>query len=498
MSGGLKFDMWQDRTGTCRRTPASHCDASRDREGTAAVPGPAGRAGCRPVQTAETWVPDAQQTILQDAGRRLVDDGRWVYTWDAEGRLVSMVPVAVSGVPVGGAPKVELRFAYDWMGRRIGKTVLNTTTGSPVYKHVSYAYDHWNPVAEWERGTFVVSGNLRPLTEPGVLKLTHLCGLDISSIGKVGIGSREHFQDAGGVTGLLASTRHDVSPKDHFVPGYDANGNIIAWSDGGGYLVQRMDYDPFGNQTVVEKLSSTVDLLPSFGFSSKLRDKESGVYYYGYRYYHPELGRWISRDPLEELGGLNLHGALQNNGVNNFDLDGRMLNFLLGAVVGAGIDYAMQVTYNVATNGTSWDAFVQVDLGSIGVSALIGAVAPGAGKALQGVSKGFKAQEKAIKLADKVGRRKNVLNRPKLIERAKKAAEAEREAWKDVALIGAGIAASKIASKVANEVLDEVKQQLGDDVCPPDQKGGFKIEDEIEVDVEKLLAADPPNVHPEP
>jgi len=28
----------------------------------------------------------------------------------------------------------------------------------------------------------------------------------------------------------------------------------------------------------------------------------------GYRFYNPELGRWINRDPIEEEGGLNLYG----------------------------------------------------------------------------------------------------------------------------------------------------------------------------------------------
>ena len=33
----------------------------------------------------------------------------------------------------------------------------------------------------------------------------------------------------------------------------------------------------------------------------------SGVRYYGYRYYVPEIGRWLGRDPIEELGGINVY-----------------------------------------------------------------------------------------------------------------------------------------------------------------------------------------------
>jgi hypothetical protein len=43
---------------------------------------------------------------------------------------------------------------------------------------------------------------------------------------------------------------------------------------------------------------------------------------YGYRYYNPQLGRWPSRDPIGEQGGLNLYGFVENDGVNNFDIVG--------------------------------------------------------------------------------------------------------------------------------------------------------------------------------
>jgi RHS repeat-associated protein len=44
--------------------------------------------------------------------------------------------------------------------------------------------------------------------------------------------------------------------------------------------------------------------------------------YYAYRYYDPVIGRWPSRDPIEEMGGINLYGFVNNNGVNNWDLLG--------------------------------------------------------------------------------------------------------------------------------------------------------------------------------
>ena len=50
--------------------------------------------------------------------------------------------------------------------------------------------------------------------------------------------------------------------------------------------------------------------------------KRVGVTFYTYRYYDPKTGRWPSRDPIEEEGGLNLYGFVGNNGVNLVDLKG--------------------------------------------------------------------------------------------------------------------------------------------------------------------------------
>ncbi len=44
-----------------------------------------------------------------------------------------------------------------------------------------------------------------------------------------------------------------------------------------------------------------------------------GDFRYGFRYYLPDLGRWPSRDPIEEEGGLNLYQFVYNNSLNSFD-----------------------------------------------------------------------------------------------------------------------------------------------------------------------------------
>ncbi|MBU6414616.1 MAG: RHS repeat-associated core domain-containing protein [Planctomycetes bacterium] len=65
----------------------------------------------------------------------------------------------------------------------------------------------------------------------------------------------------------------------------------------------KYEYGPFG-----ETLTSEGDLAADnpIRWSTKYTDGESGLVYYGYRYYNAGTGRWLSRDPIGERGGLGL------------------------------------------------------------------------------------------------------------------------------------------------------------------------------------------------
>jgi RHS repeat-associated protein len=82
-------------------------------------------------------------------------------------------------------------------------------------------------------------------------------------------------------------------------------------------LIGTLDYDAFGN-TVTNTLPPNQAVCP-MGFSSKYQDSETGLAYYGFRYYSPELGRWLNRDPIAERGGLNLYGMVGNDTVSGVD-----------------------------------------------------------------------------------------------------------------------------------------------------------------------------------
>ena len=123
----------------------------------------------------------------------------------------------------------------------------------------------------------------------------------------------------------------------------DGNKNVIGLMGSNGEISAKFAYSPFG------KLLTTqgADIADcSFGFSSEYQDKESGLVYYNYRYYSAELGRWLNRDPIKEMGGDNMYGIVDNKITNNADLFGllyRVKEFFIGAtqkipVIGLGKD----------------------------------------------------------------------------------------------------------------------------------------------------------------
>ena len=102
----------------------------------------------------------------------------------------------------------------------------------------------------------------------------------------------------------------------------DGNGNVMALINGDtGLIAAAYEYDPYGQPLRVDTQDSTVADQP-FRFSTKFTDVETGLLYYGHRYYDPGMGRFVCRDPEEETGGINLYGFCKNDGINRWDRRG--------------------------------------------------------------------------------------------------------------------------------------------------------------------------------
>lgn len=241
--------------------------------------------------TGNTFVPKTPEVFSHDADGNLTSDGRWAYVWDGENRLLSMT--ASSTAPSGS--RKALHFDYDPQGRRISKVVSNWT-GSAWTRvlHEKYFYNGWNLLS-------ALNGTNDALVR------SFTWGSDLSG----------SMQGAGGVGGLLMV--RDAANGTHFY-GHDGNGNVVVLVNAQtGTNSCSYEYGPFGDSLRANGLMARVN---PFRFSSKFQDDESDLLYYGYRYYCVSTGRWISKDPIGEIGGRNLYTFLENQGPNSFDVLG--------------------------------------------------------------------------------------------------------------------------------------------------------------------------------
>ena len=243
-------------------------------------------------QTPEQYDDPATANVNEgydDDGNQL-RDGRWTYTWDAENRLVKLESLA--NAPTGS--KRRLEFAYDYQSRRIWKKVTSLETGGGVLLEQKFVYDGWNIIA-----------TLNPQSS---ILASFTWGLDLSG----------SLQGAGGVGGLLwESEISNAQIVDSHFAAYDGNGNVAALVKAAdGTVSAQYEYGPFGE---VIRATGPMATVNSFRFSTKYQDNETDLLYYGYRDYNASTGRWLSRDPIGEKGGLNLNGFVGENPVCTSD-----------------------------------------------------------------------------------------------------------------------------------------------------------------------------------
>ena len=222
-----------------------------------------------PEKAEALFTPGGQQTQLQP-GQTL--------SWTTRGELQQVTPVVRNG-----AAGDRESYRYDAGSQRILKTAVQKTGNSTQTQQVIYL-----PGLELYRG-------------------------------------KENYQViCAGVAGRaqVRLLHWPDGKKDHQRFSYD---NLIGSSgletDGDGKLLSQEEYYPFGGTSVlVADADSGID-YKTHRYSGKERDA-TGLYYYGYRYYQPWAGRWLSSDPAGTIDGLNLFRMVRNNPVTLYDNDG--------------------------------------------------------------------------------------------------------------------------------------------------------------------------------
>ncbi|MFH1023925.1 MAG: RHS repeat-associated core domain-containing protein [Planctomycetota bacterium] len=192
------------------------------------------------------------------------------YEWDVENHLTRATKT--TGETLG-------TYRYDALGRRVGKTVGGTT--------ITYALAGWQIAEEYENGALVRScayGNY--IDEP--------------------------------VAMWKPSAEAYYYHHNHVY-------SVSAVTNKSGAVVERYGYDPYGKQTILAPDGVTPRVVSVvgniWGFTGREIDPETGWMYFRNRYYSPTLGRFVSRDLIEYVDGMNLYaGYFMPNDFDPFGL----------------------------------------------------------------------------------------------------------------------------------------------------------------------------------
>ncbi len=243
-----------------------------------------------------------------DDNGNLAFDGRFHYYYDCENRLLDVNDAAHARVA---------SYAYDYLGRRISKTIYGTPNVT-----IRYAYDGDQILAEYDgSGTLLRKFVYGPgLDEP-------ICLIDVAN--------------------------SNAAYYYHL----DGLGSVVALSNVNNMLVERYAYDVFGRPTIRDP-NGVVLAAGARGnpylFTGRAWDVESGLYYYRARYYDYATGRFLQPDPVGYQAGINLYEYCSNNAVNFIDPSGEWVETawdVANVVIGAG-----SLVNNVRQGNWTWAA----------------------------------------------------------------------------------------------------------------------------------------------
>lgn len=223
--------------------------------------------------------------LTYDTDGNMTSDGEWTYTWNGENRMIQAVKT----------DDTKIEFKYDFMGRRFEKKKYSWVSSAwQLDSTKKFVYNGYKQIAEFDANDALQKSYTWQPVE-----------LDVPLWVK------------------------DSSTYYYYI--VDGNKNVRSMLDVSGNEVAQYDYNPFGKITAS---SGTYKDTNKYRFSSEYHDDETGIVYYNYRPYLINIGRWLSRDPIGVLGGVNLYGFVNNDAVNNTDL----LGLALYAFDGTGMD----------------------------------------------------------------------------------------------------------------------------------------------------------------
>lgn len=277
------------------------------------------------------------------------------------GSFISSTPQTTSFIydPLGRITKATypgskiFEYTYDKMGNRLTQKVNNSTTTSYLYDNdykliqkdslTAYSYDNNGNQTKKPSGNF----NPNPIYafdfENRLIAHTTSAGNAYDYLyDGVGNRLRKHmgtavtryiYDNSGSLSRLMATSGDQNYASTFWIYGLglikdgdgrymleDASGNVRFATSSTGSKSASNNYDPFGNNI------ATSGLFSEFQYNTQQLDSESNMYFLRARYYDPETGRFISRDPvkgtLDIPQTLNPYSYAINNPINLSDPSG--------------------------------------------------------------------------------------------------------------------------------------------------------------------------------
>lgn len=244
----------------------------------------------RAVLSSLTETPSEVDALFTAGGQQMQLMPGQSLVWTPRSELLKVTLVARDG----GADDSE-SYRYDAIRQRILKVSRQKTGGTTQTQRVLYL-----PGMELRSTT---SGD------------TETENLQVITVGEAGRAQVRVLH--------WTSGRPDSISNDQVRYSYD---NLTSSSqlelDGDGNVISMEEYYPYGGTAILTARSQSEVNYRIIRYSGKERDA-TGLYYYGYRYYQPWAGRWLSSDPAGTVDSLNLFRMVRNNPVTMQDIDGR-------------------------------------------------------------------------------------------------------------------------------------------------------------------------------
>ena len=192
-------------------------------------------------------------------------------------------------------------FGYDANG--------NTTAMGSAQSPTIYGWDAANRLVSI---TYAGTSNVTTFDYDGLSRRVResLNGVEVRHWVWIGLSLAEERNAANAVTKRFFAQGEQIAGQNYFYT-RDHLGTVRELVDGSQTVRARYSYDPYGVRSANLITSNPVEA--DFGFTGHYFHQTSGLHLALYRAYAENIGRWISRDPIGESGGVNLYDYVKNN-----------------------------------------------------------------------------------------------------------------------------------------------------------------------------------------